>query len=80
LPSTCGLGESGLGPNKATEYLSASIVSHVASCWLNARHSGLGAEAPTVAKPTYSQECVEGASSHVRSCMVLGGSGHCPRG
>jgi hypothetical protein len=52
--------------NKATDYLSRSIVSHVTSCRLNARHSGLGAEAPTVAKRTYSPECVEGEYSKVR--------------
>ncbi len=60
MPSRCGLSASSLGPNEATDYLSRSIVSHVASCRLNARHSGLGAEAPTVAKLTYSPECVEG--------------------
>ena len=52
--------------NKATDYLSRSIVSHVTSCCLNARHSGLAAEAPTVAKRTYSPECVEGEYSEVR--------------
>ena len=62
MPSTCGLSESGLGPNKATVCLSRSIVAHVSHYPLyplNARHSGSCGGTPTVTKLTYSPECVE---------------------
>ena len=65
LPSTCGLRASGLGPNKATDTLSLSIVSRVSSSFLKVAHSMQATAAHVLghlllAAAPYSPECVEG--------------------
>jgi hypothetical protein len=67
LPGTCGLGESGLGPNKATDYLSRSIVSHVSSWPLySSMHAtaGWGLTHPLFAADSYASNVGEGALQH----------------